>query len=98
MRITGGTKIQSAALGTSPTGTNIANDGTFTVFRPNDNNWGLTVDVGWTVVGHPELGKVVSASCDIGDQYTTNVTTTANNFVYGTQYSFEKRSGLKITQ
>ena len=91
-----GTRLISSVLGTSPTGTNVANDGTFWVFRPNDNTWGLTVDVGWNVVGHPELGKVVSVNCDLGDQYSTYVTTTANNFVYGTNYSFEKRSGIKF--
>jgi hypothetical protein len=94
-RITGGSKITSAVLATSPTGTNVAGDGVFFVFRPNDNNWGF-IEPGWNVVGHPELGKVVSVNCDIGDQYTTVVVTTANNFVYGTNYTFEKRSGLKI--
>ena len=93
----GGTKITSSVLSSSPTGTNIANDGTFAVFRPNDNTWGF-IEPGWSVVGHPELGKVVSAVCDIGDQYTTGITTTANNFVYGTNYSFEKRTGLKFVQ
>ena len=93
--VTTGARITSSVLSISPTGTNIANDGTFGVFRPNDSNWGY-VEPGWNVVGHPELGKVVSAVCDIGDQYTTTVTTTANNFVYGTQYSFEKRSGLRF--
>jgi hypothetical protein len=91
-----GVRLTSSVLGTSPTGTNIANDGTFGVFRPNDSNWGSTVDVGWNVVGHPELGKVVSVNCDLGDQYSTAITTTANNFVYGTNYSFEKRSGIRF--
>ena len=55
-------------------------------FRPNDPTYAQIVP-GWTVVGHPDW-IVTAASCNPGDQYTTDVTITGGIFLSGQSYAF----------
>ena len=63
-------------------------------FRPN-NPLLAQVGPGWIVSGNPNW-KVVSASCDVNDQYTTGITTTGGSFTLGAFYSLSLVSGVTI--
>lgn len=63
-------------------------------FRPN-NSLLTQVGAGWIVNDDPNW-KVISASCDVNDQYTTGVTTTGGSFTLGAFYSLSLVSGVTI--
>jgi hypothetical protein len=64
-------------------------------FRPN-NSLLAQVGAGW-IVNDDLNWKVVSATCDVNDQYSTGITTTGGSFVLGSFYSLSLVSGLSMS-
>jgi hypothetical protein len=59
-------------------------------FSPVDSSFS-SIQIGWTVVGHPELGTVTNVVY-VPDSYAL-VTTSSGSFDYGTSYSFTGGGG-----
>lgn len=65
-------------------------------FSPVDSSFSL-IQIGWTVVDHPELGTVTNVIY-VPEAYG-QVYTSSGSFMYGTSYTFigEGGSGVTIT-
>ena len=61
-------------------------------FNPVDSSFS-SIQIGWTVVGHPELGTVTNVVYDPTPQAYAAITTSSGSFNYGTSYSFTGGGG-----
>jgi hypothetical protein len=69
---------------------NVSEGGNPGYFSPVDPSFSL-IQIGWTVVGHPELGTVTNVVY-VPDSYAA-VTTSSGNFNIFTSYAFTSGSG-----
>ena len=86
--------LSIVGAGTTTSAETIAEGGNPGFFTTSDPSWGL-IQVGWTVVGHPELGVVNLVNFYPPNSYS--VGTTLGTFNYAESFSFQGGSGINIT-
>jgi hypothetical protein len=84
----------SSAGGGTTTAVNASEGGNPGFFSPVDSSFS-SIQIGWTVVGHPELGTVTNVVY-VPDNYAV-ITTLSGYFNYGTNYAFTDGSGTGVT-